>query len=284
MRALIFGCGYLGSKVATIWQSLDYHVSVVTRNKKNAERFRSLGYQPLIADITDLESLKNIPTDFDVVLFSVGFDRTRYADIRHVYVDGLKNVLERLKTAQSHWVYISSTGVFGDCKGQWIDESTPAQPLRPGGQACLEAEQLVRASQNPFTILRLAGIYGPGRIPRLQAIKDRAWSELGQSRRINLIHVADAAAIVAAVVEQKVLDQTFLVSDGQPADRKLFYEFVADQAGTGPINWNVDSEVEGSRRSAADKKVSNSKLVEQTGYQFQFPDFRAGIIDSISKD
>ena len=281
MKALIIGCGYLGSKVAKIWQQRDQHVAVVTRSQDNANHFCELGYQPIMADITDAESLSKIPTDTNVVLFSVGFDRSRYSNIRQVYVDGLKNVLDRLRGSDCHFVYISSTGVFGDCAGQWIDETTSAEPIRPGGQACLDAEQLVIERLENYTILRLAGIYGPGRIPRLKAIKDQAWNELGQSGHINLIHVDDAAEIVALMVDKKILGEMFLVSDGQPVDRQKFYEFIADQVGTSPINWTVETKVDVSRRSAADKKVSNRKLLEHTHYRFQFPDFQSGILDAM---
>lgn len=284
MKALIFGCGYLGSRVAEIWQRQNNQVSVVTRTNDNADHFLSLGYQPIVADITNAESLANISTNFDVVLFAVGFDRSRYSDIRQVYVDGLKNVLEQLKGSACHFIYISSTGVFGDCKGEWIDETATAEPIRPGGKACLEAEQLVSEQFKKHTILRLAGIYGPGRIPRLQAIRDQAWGELGQQGHINLIHVTDAAGIVVQIAENKIVGEMFLVSDGQPADRKQFYEFIAGQVGAGPIDWAVQTRVDVSRRSAADKKISNEKLLKKTSYPFRFPNFRIGIVDAISHD
>ena len=281
MKVLIFGCGYLGSRVAANWHQAGCEVSVVTRSEANAKRFRSLGYEPIIADITDTNSLARIRFEFDIILFAVGFDRTKYSDIREVYVEGLKNVLAKISTTKVHFIYMSSTGVYGDCQGEWIDEATKAEPFRPGGKACLEAEELIRAGEFDYTILRLAGIYGPDRVPRLKAMREQAWEELGQTGHINLIHVADAAKIVASVVEQKIVNETFLVSDGQPADRKEFYEFIAQQLRTGPIDWTVKTEPDASRRSAADKKVSNRKLVEFTSYEFQFPDYRVGIKDAV---
>lgn len=285
MKCLILGCGYLGAKAAQLWHQSGSEITVVSRSENNSAHFKSLGYRCVVADITRPETLDALTDEFDVVLFAVGFDRSRYTDIREVYVTGLQNVLERLKNFRGHFVYISSTGVFGDCNGEWVDEESNTDPQRPGCKACLEAESLLQnyfARQN-YTILRLSGIYGVGRIPRLDAILNERWSKLGQSGHINLIHVSDAAAIAKLVVEKQLFGETFLVSDGQPADRRDFYQFIAEQVGSGPILWPEIADPDVARRSNADKKISNKKLIKMTGYEFLYPDYRAGITASLSK-
>ena len=140
---------------------------------------QTLGIHPILADITKPETLEALP-QVDTVLFSVGMDRTKYDDIRTVYVDGLKNVLSCLSGQSKHLIYISSTGVYGDHGGNWIDESTTPNPVREGGKACLEAEEVIRSSsfQSRSTILRFAGIYGPERVPTRSLIESKDWKKL----------------------------------------------------------------------------------------------------------
>lgn len=240
------------------------------------------GFKPIVADITQSDSLANLP-DIDTVLFAVGFDRTRYENIRDVYVDGLQNVLNHLPRSISQFIYISSTGVFGNCGGDWVDENSPTDPQRPGGKACLEAENLIRESwlANRAVILRLAGIYGPDRIPRIDAIKNRDWTSLAASGHINLIHVADAAKIILAVESHQLANELLLVSDGNPPHRKDFYQFIADQLNVGQIDWSANVDPESGRRASADKKVSNRKLIDRIEYKFSFPSYHRGILDAM---
>ena len=180
-------------------------------------------------------------------------------------------------------IYISSTGVYGNSDGSWVTEQTPPAPVRPGAKACLEAETLIANSSfgDRSTILRLAGIYGPDRIPRLAAIEAKQWSSLSPNGHINLIHVDDGARIVDQVVDQKVLGETLLVSDGNPPNRRDFFDFIAKQIGTGPIDWEVATSAAVESRAAIDKRINSERLVERIGYQFQYPNFESGIRHSM---
>lgn len=283
MRTLIIGCGYLGARVAKLWVDQGKIVSAITRSDANAQIMQSDGIIPIVADITDPNTLDAIQQPFDVVLFAVGFDRSRYDDIRMVYVEGLKNVLGQLSEQTKQFIYISSTGVYGNSDGGWVTEQTPASPVRPGAKACLEAESLITSSKfgDRSTILRLAGIYGPQRVPRVVAVENREWSSLSRNGHINLIHVDDGASIVDQVVQQQILGETLLVSDGKPPNRKDFFEFIADLKGTGPIDWDVATSTTVESRAAVDKRIDNRRLIERTGYKFQYPNFEAGIRQSI---
>ncbi len=283
MRVLIIGCGYLGSRAARLWQDAGCQVFAVTRSPDRAPRLAALGLHPIVADITQPHSLSQLPAA-DTVLFAVGFDRSKYDNIEDVYVAGLNNVLPHLVQATRHFVYISSTGVYGDADGQWVDESTEPSPRRPGAMACLKAEQQIQASSlaTRSTILRLAGIYGAERVPRLAAIKERKWSRLSPQGHLNLIHVQDAAAICFQIVKQQMKNELFLVSDGQPCPRREFYEFVAQEVGTGPIDWNGSPAEDALARSQLDKKISNQKLVQAIGYQFIYPDYSSGVRASLT--
>jgi nucleoside-diphosphate-sugar epimerase len=282
MKVLIFGCGYLGSRAAQLWRGAGCEVFAVTRKPSHAETLRAMGLRPIVADITQPDSLAQLPAA-DTVLFAVGFDRSKYDDIEDVYVHGLNNVLQHLNEATRHLVYISSTGVFGDADGQWVDETTRPSPIRPGAVACLKAEQLIQASSFAAhsTVLRLAGIYGKDRVPKRKAIENRQWSLLSPDGHLNLIHVDDAAAISFQIVQQQIKNDMFVVSDGHPGLRREFYQFVADQLGAGPIDWSLDPADDVQVRSQADKKINNQKLIRRTAYRFLYPDYRSGIPASL---
>ena len=278
MKFLIIGCGYFGSHVASYWRNQGHQVFVTTRSRDRFGEFERRGLLPVAVDVTQPSTLESLP-QANVVLFSVGFDRQSDHDIRQVYVDGLENVLERIPDSVEHFVYTSSTGVLSDSDGRWIDESAPTSPTRLGAKAHLEAEQILQDSdwQSRSTILRLAGIYGVNRIPRLQAVKNRDWHLLPRKGHVNLIHVQDAAGIAGKVVELQLKDQLYHVSDGHPPLRKLLYEFVAAELGAGEIDWSGKADAMVAIRSSSDKRISNNKLVADTQYPFFYPDFMAGI-------
>ena len=289
MIRLIFGCGYLGLRVAKKWIASGDSVYSITRTKARSDELSQLGIAPIIADVTNPSSLESLPSA-DTVLFAVGMDRSQYDDIRQVYVEGLQNVLDRLSDSVKHLIYISSTGVYGDFGGDWVDESSITEPTREGGKACLEAEGLIREGgfQSRNTILRFAGIYGPHRVPTRNLIQSRAWDKLAASGYLNLIHVDDGASIVERVANHRPKNETFLVSDGAPALRREYYEFVASQLGVSEIPWAEQPTEQTqpsprSLRSNNSKRISNTKLLNTFDVRFEYPDYRAGVIQALNK-
>src|SRR5262245_20976325 len=172
MKKLIFGAGYLGSRVARRWRDAGHRVTIVTRHAERAEEFQRESYETLVADVTQPATLRHLPKA-DTVLFAVGFDRTNGASIEDVYAGGVRNVLAALPPETDRFIYIRTTGVYGPSDGEWVDEVTPPDPRREGGRASLQAELALAASLigKQSVILRLAGIYGPGRIPFLKELK-----------------------------------------------------------------------------------------------------------------
>ena len=278
MKFLVIGCGYLGAQTARLWRSLEHDVYVTTRSQQRADQFSKAGFKPVIADVTLPDTLSTLP-EADVVLFSVGFDRSGDDDIHEVYVDGLENVLQRLPKSVKHLVYISSTGVLANSDGQWVDEAAPTAPSRIGGKAHLQAEQILLESdyKDRCTILRLAGIYGANRVPRLAAVIKRQWDRLPKTGHVNLIHVEDAAGIINCVVERELVDQLYHVSDGEPPLRRELYEFVAAEIDAGTIDWSQTTDAMVAIRSSIDKKICNKKVQVDTQYQYRYPEFRTGV-------
>ena len=148
--------------------SAGHDVVVVTREPRAGRRsFEQQGYAAIVADVTQPETLRELPAA-ETVLFAVGFDRSESRQsIEEVYAGGVRNVLAALPADTGRFIYISTTGVYGPAGGEWVDEATPPDPQREGGRASLAAEQALAAHPlgQRSVILRLAGIYGPGRVP-----------------------------------------------------------------------------------------------------------------------
>ena len=228
MAKLVFGCGYLGRRVAERWRAAGETVYVVTRSSEHARRFRQQGFEPIVADVVRPATLVDLPSA-DTVLYAVGFDRAAGLSIHEVYVNGLAAVLDALPASTGRFIYISSTGVYGTAGGEWVDEQSPCQPNRDAGRACLAAEE--RLAAHPLgkrsAILRLAGLYGPGRIPRQRELLAGAPLPVPSDGYLNLIHVDDAVRVVLAVAGRAPTGQTYLVADGQPVGRREYYAELA---------------------------------------------------------
>ncbi len=273
--------------MAHVWRRNGDKVYVTTRSPERATRLTAEGFIPIILDITDFGSLAELSQhQFATVVVSVGMDRTASDSVHHVYVNGLKNVLSALPQPNSanvtpHLVYVSSTGVYGDFGGDWVDEQSPTDPQRDGGKACLAAEDLLKNSEfwNSSTILRMAGLYGGSRVPTLQKVKKKVWTQLSPAGYLNLIHMDDAVAAINAVVTEKLTAEVFCVSDGNPSIRRDYYQFIADHFGLGPIDWSDEGAPDKNARSSSSKRIGNRKLLDATGLQLSHPDYRSGLAE-----
>ena len=264
MTKLIFGCGYLGERVARKWREAGHTVAVVTRSDSRADVFRQTGYEVIVADITRPETLKRLPAA-ESVLFAVGFDRASKSSIQQVYADGMSNVLAALPSETGRLIYISTTGVYGPADGGWVDEATVPDPHREGGQASLDAEKRIAAHSlgSRSVILRLAGIYGPGRVPYIRELRAGEPIPARTSGWLNLIHVEDAAAVAVAAAEARLAKVRCYVSDGVPVERGEYYSEVARQISAPPPRFvEPDPNSPRSARAEANRRISNARMVE----------------------
>ena len=279
MAKLIFGCGYLGRRVAQRWLQLGQTVFAVTRSPARAQDFIRHGLIPIVCDLTGQDPLGELPVA-DSVLFAVGYDQTTGKTIYDVYVEGLRNVLDALPRGTGRILYISSTGVFGQGGGQWVDERSACQPTREGGQACLDAERLLAA--HPLgcraIILRMAGIYGPGRIPRIQQLQQGQAITAPSRGYLNLVHVEDAASIVLAAEERATPPRLYLVSDGCPVERAEYYRELARLIGAPPPRFREpDSDSAAALRAGSSKRICNQRMLDELAVKFVYPSYREGL-------
>ncbi len=287
---LIFGCGYLGERVAKLWRNTGDKIYIVTRSAERAQKFSAQGFHSIVADVCDPLSLDNLPC-VDTVLFAVGYDRNSNHSIEQVYAQGLANVLAALPADTGRVIYISTTGVYGPASGEWVDEETPTAPERAGGQASLAAEQVL--ASHPLgkrsIILRLAGLYGPNRIPYLDKLRAGEPLAVPSEGWLNLIHVEDAASIVVTVEKwataNPVVDgpEVFCVSDGQPVVRGDYYREVARLIGAAEPQFVApDPDSPAALRARSDKRISNRKLIETIRPNLRYPNAEAGLAAILS--
>lgn len=278
MHALVFGCGYLGKRVARLWREAGHTVSVVTRITDRAAAFAQSGYQTIVADVLRPASLANLPRA-DVVLYAIGFDRSAGVSIHEVYVNGLSNVLAALPIDTGKFVYVSSTGVYGQSRDEWVDEDSPTEPKRDGGRACLAAEQAL--ATHPLgartIVLRMAGLYGPGRVPVAEAIRRGQPLAAPRDGYLNLIHVDDAAQVVLAAAEHAAPPGMYIVSDNHPVAREDYYRAIARLLGAPALQFvEPVSDSPASARASASKRVRANRLSE-LAVTLAYPDYRAGL-------
>lgn len=281
MARLVIGCGYLGKRVATAWLREDRETPVyaVTRSPQRAAEWRLAGISPLVADILDPASLAQLPP-VETVLFAVGYDRTSQKSIEDVYVHGLANVISALVTPPKRFLYISSTGVYGQVDGEVVNEDSICRPTRAGGVACLAAERLLQDGPlaNAAIILRLAGIYGPGRVPRSADIRAGRPIAAPSEGLINLIHVDDAARIVLAAARNLTPPGLFVVADGRPVARGDYYAEVARLLNAPPPRFTPPApETHIAQRAGSDKRVDPARLYAALPMELQYPNYRAGL-------
>lgn len=276
---LIFGCGYLGSRVAERWLAAGDHVVAVTRSPHRATEFQQLGIEPLVADVTRPETLRQLPVA-ETVLYAIAFDRRTGQSRRQVQVEGLRAVLDALPSKTGRLIFISSTGVYGQTGGQWVDEESLCQPTREAGQAMLAAEHVLTGHRlGPRSvILRLAGVYGPGRLLHMADILAGEPIVVQSGSYLNLIHVDDAAAAVLAAEARGNSPRTYLVSDGHPADRRECYRYMAQLLEAPPPRFiDPSPKFLVSHHSGNNKRVSNARMLAELDVRLTYSTYQVGL-------
>jgi nucleoside-diphosphate-sugar epimerase len=259
-RRLIVGCGYLGERLAARWLAEGARVWGMVRTPARVARLTTAGVEPIMADVASAMPLPPLP-EVDTVVWSVGFDRTSGQTYRDVHVEGLRRLLDAL-TGRPRLIFVSSTGVWGKVDGLRVDETTPAHPDREAGRVLLEAERLLGAhNRGPGTVLRLAGIYGPGRLPRVEDLRAGRPLSADPDSWLNLIHVDDAATVVMAVAARALPGPLYVVSDGHPVLRREFYGHLATLIGSPPPLWAPPSP----DARGGDKRVDPRRLFAEIG-------------------
>jgi nucleoside-diphosphate-sugar epimerase len=279
-RLLIVGFGDLGQAVAASLADESLQIFGLRRSVCS----HSESVEVLVGDVTRPETLTALAAlRPEYLLYAVAATAQNDENYRAQYVEGLRNVLHALLPAQSlkHAFFVSSTRVYGQHDDTLLDEYTLAIPVDFGGERLLEAEQLLEGLPCGHTVLRLSGIYGPGRdrLIRLARTPEQ-WPV--QNSWSNRIHRDDAAAFIALLVRRALAHQPelscYVVTDCQPAPLYEVMCWLAERLGQA-CERNPVPPVTGGKR------LSNAHMLE-TGFRFRYPDYRAGytaLLETVSR-
>ncbi|MFM7034987.1 MAG: SDR family oxidoreductase [Planctomycetia bacterium] len=273
---LVVGCGYLGTRVAERWLAAGCRVHAITRSPSRAGDLAARGIEPIIADVTRPETCRDLP-DVATVFWAVGFDRSAGMSFREVHVDGLARLIDALP-GRPRIILSSSTGVWGTDGGELVTEATPPEPVRDAGRILLEAESILHDhAPGRSTALRFAGLYGPGRLPRLEDLKAGRPIAADPDSWLNLIHVDDAAAIVCAIAEAVAPKPLYVVSDNAPLRRRDWYARLAEASSSPAPTWDSAA----ARSRGGNKRVDPGLLFRDIPIRLEHPDALAAIADLV---
>lgn len=269
MRLAILGCGYVGTALGRRLRGAGHEVVGVRRSADGLERVAKAGLDPVEADVTDRSALSAVP-DADWVVFAASAGGRSAEAARETYLDGVQTATTAFADRDDppdRFVYTSSTGVYGDRDGAWVDESTPPDPDGERGEVLMAAEEATLDGPLEGTVARFAGLYGPDRY-RLERYLDGPVP----AGYLNLLHRDDAAGAVAHLLQaDRARNETVVVVDDEPVARPDLARWLAEQCGVDPPSVTEPA----SGRARAQKRCSNDRLHE-TGYEFEYPTFREG--------
>jgi nucleoside-diphosphate-sugar epimerase len=275
-RVLIAGCGYLGRALAGVLAAEHWEVEGWTMSAESAEKLSGTGHRSQHVDISNLEHVAAHKSDFDAVVHCAS---TRGGDVdlyRRVYLNGARNLVEHFGNAR--FLFVSSTSVYAQANGEWVTEESVAQPKPETGEILREAEHLVLAKNG--TVVRLGGIYGPGRSALLKKFLSRqAILDPENDRFVNAIHRDDAATAMSILLKSPVAaGQIYNVVDDEPILLSECYCSLA-RALNRPLP-PAGKSTSKRKRGESNKRVGNAKL-RSIGWVPQFPNFAAGMKKSV---
>jgi nucleoside-diphosphate-sugar epimerase len=275
LRVLVAGCGYVGSALAARLAAEGHSVWGLRRHPDRLPP----DVQPLAADLSDPRTLADLPPRLDHVAYTAAPDGASDDAYRAAYVDGLRHLLAALEAQRQRprrVLLTSTTGVYGQADGAWVDEDSPTEAAGFRGLRPLEGERLLLAGPFPATVLRLGGIYGPGRTRLIEQVRagtatcrPGAWS--------NRIHREDCAGALRHLMLLQDAAPLYLGVDREPVELCEVQRWLAEQLGASPPR--VEAEQAGGGgvrgRRGGNKRCSSERLV-RSGYRFRYPTFREG--------
>ncbi len=288
MRVLIVGCGYVGQALGAELVKQGHEVFGLRRGQASAAELTAAGLKPLVADITRPEELAKLPVPFDWVVNAVSSTKGGEEEYRQVYLDGTRHLIEWLApTALKKFVYTSSTSVYGQTDGSSVKETSPAEPQSPTSRLLVATEKLLleaaREKKFPALILRVAGIYGPGRGHLfLQYLRDEARVAGKGERFLNMIHRDDLVIALVAALKNGRAGEIYNAVDDEPVAQIHFLRWLSEALGKWMPPFAPDEDAE-RKRGVTNKKVSNRKLRMELGVQFKYPTFRQGYTAEITR-
>lgn len=271
MRVLIAGCGDVGGVLAARLLERGHGVFALRRTVAAL----APGPRPVAADLTRPETLEAIPEGIDAVVYSAAADGYREAAYRGAYVDGVENLcalLHRRGEPVERFLFVSSTSVYGQDDGGWVDETSPTEPASFSGRLVLEGERRAAAGPWAGVAVRFGGIYGPGRNRLLERVHQGAPCAADPPAYTNRIHRDDCAGVLAFLLEHPHPEAVYLGVDDDPAPQCQVMDWLADRLGVPhPPRAAAGTPARGNKRC-------RNRRLREAGYRLIYPSYREGYL------
>lgn len=275
-RILVAGCGYVGARLAGVLTVEGHNVWGLRRGRAALPE----GVASLSGDLTRPETLAVVPPGLDSVVFCASRGGPASGqDYEAVFMNGQRNLLEivrRRSPGLRRWLFVSSTGVYADQGGAWVNEDSPAEPASKSGRWMLRAESMARTAPGSVVVLRLAGIYGPGRARLVRGVQDRSLALPADGGGwLNQIHRDDCVGAIRHLLLHEQPEPLYLGCDEEPARRRDVLAWLADRMGVALSVGGSAAPPPGRRGARGEKRVDGGRL-RASGYAFRYPTYREG--------
>mgnify|MGYP000903402079 CR=1 FL=1 len=287
-RLVVFGCGYVGAAVARCADEAGLEVTALTRNPATALLLREVGLHTVVADLADSGWHAEIPGGVDFAVDCVSSGGGGIEAYRHSYLAGMQSILAwaRARGTVGTFVYTSSTSVYPQGEGAIVDEASPATARSERAQVLLDTEGQLQAAADAARrrfVLRLAGIYGPGRHHLLEQVRAGEVAGRGE-HRLNLIHRDDIVTAIACclLAPEEVAGGVFNLADDGPAPKAEVAAWLATALGV-PAPRFTGEPAAGRSQATPDRIIRNARARTELGWQPRYPTFREGYAKMLSR-
>ncbi|AEG01323.1 SDR family oxidoreductase [Methylomonas methanica] len=275
---LVVGCGDIGYSMALALHNLGHQVVGLKRRPPE----KPTPFPILVADIRHADTLLVLSPEFDLVLFIVAPGSRQLEAYQALYQSGLENMLTHFASAAvaPKWLMVSSSSVYGQNQGEWVDEDSLAQPASATSQCLVAAEQLLWAADASHCVVRFSGIYGPGRDWLIRRAAQGEAIQQTPPSYTNRIHRDDCVGVLLFLINKLLagerLHSCYLASDNDPAPLWDVMAWIAGQYGfPAPVPLNLPG------GTLQNKRCSNARLTA-LGYEFLFQSYRDGYVNPVA--
>jgi len=272
-RILIAGCGDIGSSLGVRLHADGHEVWGLRRSGRPLPT----EIQALRADLTNPDALDILPGGLDAAIYIATADGYDDAAYEAAYVRGPQNLIEALSADSQcigRLIFVSSTSVFGQSNGEWVDEKSVTSPVNFSGKRLLEGENHFLLSRPSGVVVRFGGIYGGGRNRLLKQVRVARPCQETPPLYTNRIHRDDCVAVLRHLLNLPESDKIYLAVDSEPSPQCAVMDWLATRMGVSAPP-RAASSADLHDRRASNKRCRNAKLLS-TGYRFLYPSYREG--------
>lgn len=275
-RLLIVGCGDIGGGLAARYLAKGWHVQGMRRDVSKLPA----GVEGLSADLAQPGSIRALgPLQADYIVMTLTPNGYNPEGYRRIFEEALAVILESIVEPPKLLLFVSSSGVYDQSGHEWVDEDSPTAPSRFSGQSILRAEQQIADTGWPHSIVRFAGIYGPGRLQMIAKVKAGECVPDEPLHYSNRIHRDDCVGVLAHLIDKvdggESVASCYLGVDDLPVAIQTVQRWLAEQLDVPYLQNGAPISRTGSKR------CSNRRL-RDSGYEFLHPDYRSGFVQVLS--